>query len=98
MKNLTIAIDFDDTFTAAPALWAQFIKAARDAGHRVICVTARDYTEENIEEVDAAFAEHGIEIATWYTSLRSKIKHMEKAGVKVDIWIDDNPQVLVNGF
>lgn len=95
---LTIAIDFDNTFTADPVLWCRFIRDARDVGHRVICITSRKQTSKNTTLVDDTFKRHGIEIATWFTGLASKTWYMEQVEVKVDIWIDDDPKTLVNGW
>lgn len=94
---LTIAIDFDNTFTADPVMWSKFIRDARTAGHRVVCVTSRRQTTQNNTLLDEMFKRHGIEIATWFTSLASKTWYMQQVGVKVDIWIDDDPKTLVDG-
>jgi hypothetical protein len=88
----TIAIDFDNTYTADEALWNLFVQAAIARGHRVICVTARRDTDENREIVQIPGC------MTYFTGLSSKLWYMtEKRGVKVDIWIDDDPRSLVNG-
>lgn len=82
---LVFAMDFDDTFTAAPALWAAFIRLALKDGHRIYCVTARRNTDENIEILNEAFAEHEIDIPIVFSNLGSKM------------WIDDAPHALVHG-
>ena len=40
-KKLTIAIDFDDTYTADTELWGLFLRKAIANGHSVFCVTCR---------------------------------------------------------
>lgn len=97
-KNLVIAIDFDDTFTADLVLWAAMIKLAQSRGHRVYCVTARRESEEHTELITEAFAEQGVEVPIVFSNLGSKMWTMEQRGVKVDIWIDDAPFALVNGL
>jgi 5'(3')-deoxyribonucleotidase len=94
MKQLTIAIDFDDTLTAAQKLWRRFVtNAMLNYGHRVIVVTARRDTEENIDLIDGWLQENEFpELSVYFTSLQSKVDYMEKRGVKVDIWIDDDPR------
>lgn len=37
MSSLVFGLDFDDTFTADPELWALFIREAQAKGHRVYC-------------------------------------------------------------
>ncbi len=90
-KTLTIAIDYDDTYTADPNLWDAFIADCKFKGHRVVCVTCRRRTDENREIVKI----EGVPV--YFTELASKTWYMDKQGVKVDIWIDDNPVALVHG-
>lgn len=95
--NMLIAIDFDETLTADADLWRNFICTAREIGHRIICVTARRDTDDNRATVDNWMHEHGIDLYTYYTSLASKIDHMAKIGLTVDIWIDDDPRTCAFG-
>jgi 5'(3')-deoxyribonucleotidase len=94
MKQLTIAIDFDDTLTAAPKLWRRFVTdVIVRYGHRIVVVTARRETEENCDLIEEWFQEEGFpDLPVFFTSLQSKVDYMEKRGVKVDIWIDDDPR------
>lgn len=48
---MKIALDYDGTYTADPALWDGFIARAKARGHSVWIVTCRRDTEENREEV-----------------------------------------------
>jgi hypothetical protein len=96
-EKLVIAIDFDDTFTAAPVLWASFIKAAVLDGHRIYCVTARRDTDENREILESKFNEHSVDIPIVFSNLGSKLWTMAQRGIKVNIWIDDAPHALVHG-
>jgi hypothetical protein len=93
--KMTIALDFDDTYTADPDMWDEFIRSARSCGHRVICVTCRHHTLENIAEVDKAM--HPLVLATYFTGHSPKRWYMERNNVKVDIWIDDMPEYVVHG-
>lgn len=94
---LTFGLDFDDTFTACPELWAMFVVAAEAADHRVFIVTARRDTEENGIVVRHALKSHGLVLPIVFTSLASKLRAVEERGIKVDIWLDDNPHALVHG-
>ena len=95
---MLIAIDFDDTLTADPNLWRNFIATSREIGHCVVCVTARRDTDDNRETIESWMHEHGIyPMFTYYTGLASKVDHMAKIGLKVDIWIDDDPRKCALG-
>ncbi len=94
---MNIAIDFDNTLTADPKLWGNFIASAKTSGHRVICITARRDTDENREELQAYLEHWGLALPTFYTGLSSKIHWAKKNDIKIDIWIDDDPTTLVNG-
>lgn len=94
---MNIAIDFDNTLTADATLWVGFVELARKNGHRCYCVTARRDTDENRETVSEWLADNLIALPVFYTSLAPKTGHMESLGIKIDIWIDDDPRTLVNG-
>jgi hypothetical protein len=73
---MLIALDYDKTYTADPALWDDFVQSARDRGHTVKIVTMRT--------PDEAIADAPVEVV--YTSRKAK-----SAVIKADIWIDDSP-------
>lgn len=98
MKSLIIALDYDDTYTADPVLWANFIITAHNLGHKVICVTARRDTYENREEMNRNFTHFLINIPIYFCNLKSKQREMDDKGVKVDIWIDDSPFAITQGY
>lgn len=97
MSGKLIAIDFDDTLTVDPELWAAFIAIARVKRHRLIVVTCRRDTEENRELVSDWLQENGLDIGVHFTSLGSKLDYMKKRGLEVDIWIDDDPRCVIEG-
>jgi hypothetical protein len=93
-----IAIDFDDTLTADAELWLDFVRKANTRGHYVVCVTARRDTAENREWIHSWMKDNRIvNLYTHYTGLGSKVDYMERIGVKVDIWIDDDPRKCALG-
>lgn len=87
-----IAIDFDDTYTADPELWDLFVSQARARGHRCFCVTARRDTEENVRICVIP------DCPTIFTRLSAKKAFCERLGLKIDIWIDDSPHIILQGF
>ena len=94
---MLIAIDFDDTLTADPVMFRTLIAVIRSFGHGVVCVTARRDTYENREWVSDWMREHGIDLYVHFTNLGSKVDFMKCMGLKVDIWIDDDPRKCALG-
>jgi hypothetical protein len=74
---MKIALDFDNTFTADPEFWVQFVGAARSRGHSVTIVTSRHHT--------CPVTLGGIDIV--YCAFTAKRKHFQ-----ADVWIDDSPK------
>ena len=96
--KLTIAIDYDDTFSADMKAWTEVIAVLQSAGHRVIMVTARRDTDENREGIKSWLDHFGVEgVPLYFTNLGSKLHWAESRGLKVNIWIDDDPRSLVHG-
>jgi hypothetical protein len=80
-----IALDYDGTYTAAPALWDAFRKTATLAGHEVLCVTMR----HEQEGADVLAALPGV--AVIFTGRKAKRPFVQSLGIDPQIWIDDNP-------
>lgn len=87
----TFALDYDGTYTRDPALWDAFIAAAKAAGHRVLIVTCRRDTEENVADVKV----EGCPVI--FTRLGSKAECCAKRGTNIDVWIDDDPKCILYG-
>lgn len=85
---MIIALDFDGTHTADPALWNRFIADSHAAGHRVVIATMR-YERENwaVNATVTGIPAHDI----FYTARKAKRPHLAALGVRPDVWIDDNP-------
>lgn len=94
---MLIAIDFDDTLTADAALWRHFIELCKLFEHQVVCVTARRDTDDNNETIDSWMQSHGFDLRVYYSALGSKVEYMRNRGLKVDIWIDDDPRKCAMG-
>ena len=73
---MLIALDYDKTYTADPALWDDFIQSAQNRGHMIKIVTMRRPNE--------VIAYAPVEVI--YTSRKAK-----SAFCDADIWIDDSP-------
>jgi hypothetical protein len=86
-----IALDYDSTYTADPSLWDGFIALAKERGHSVWIVTCRRDTDENRQDVKVS----GCFIV--FTGSVAKSFHCKERGLKIDIWIDDDPACILNG-
>jgi hypothetical protein len=86
---VNIGLDFDDTFTSDPVLWGEFVKAAQLRGHVVFVTTARHL--HDLEEVNKALPD--LEIIA--SAGKPKAWAAKQAGVSIDIWIDDMPEIIM---
>ena len=94
-RGLVISLDYDRTFTAAPGLWRSFVSMATNAGNKVVCISRRENDEANREELRQAFADLEVSDLILCGSNTQKRDAAAKAGVAVDVWIDDYPEGIV---
>lgn len=92
MNPLTIAIDFDKTWTADPALWSGFAETAFARGHEVIIVTRR--SEIPFDELKANLVNRRLAEEYVTCDMAFKRETMESLGYTVDIWVDDEPGTI----
>lgn len=90
--GLLISLDYDRTFTAAPGLWRSFVTMATDRGNRVVCISRRDDTESNRDEIRSAFADLDVSRVVLCGPDTQKRDAAAAAGLDIDIWIDDYPE------
>ena len=95
-RGLTISLDYDRTFTAAPGLWRSFVVDAVARGNRVVCITRRDDTDENRHELRLAFGDLEVAEMILCGTGTQKRDAAKAAGVEVDVWIDDFPEGIVS--
>lgn len=88
---LTFALDYDDTFTADPALWRAWILLAKSRGHRIVCITGRSETESQRYELETAF---GPDVEVYFSDLRPKMECAVANGLHIDVWLDDWPGMI----
>jgi HK97 family phage prohead protease len=94
-SGMTISIDYDGTFAAAPGLWLSFIQEACAGGCEVIVISRRDDTPENRAEVEAALGEDSdVKAVILCGPASSKRDAAEAADFTVDVWIDDTPATV----
>jgi hypothetical protein len=85
---MIIALDFDDTYNKSPMLWDTLIENAQDQGHEIILATYRHETLDSDPLIDELI-EWGI--PCYFTDGKAKRPFLLGLGIKVDVWIDDNP-------
>jgi HK97 family phage prohead protease len=94
-RGLVISLDYDRTFTAAPGLWRSFVGMATAAGNRVVCISRREATDENREELRLAFAD--LEVGELPATVVFEPARRQHAGlghiepVEALYWIDRDP-------
>lgn len=88
---MILALDYDYTFTEDPNSWYRIAHILRQAGHVVYGVTMR-YPHE------ASGMDHWYDKACndiFFTGRKAKKLFMLGKGIKVDVWIDDNPTWII---
>jgi hypothetical protein len=88
----TFAIDYDGTWTADPGAFVAIASLLSLRGHRVIVVTSRiegaaDLARDCKPHVDRIL----------FSSATYKRDYCTAAGEKVDVWIDDMPEMIAAG-
>lgn len=94
-RGLLISLDYDRTFTAAPGLWRSFVAMASERGNKVVCITRRENTDANREELRLAFADLDVADLILCGTGTQKRDAAAAAGLEVDVWIDDHPEGIV---
>ena len=90
---MTIAIDYDDTYTVDPDFWNDVIMLAQRRGHEVVVVTARPDTEEMRCEMRGVFDMW--EVVVYCSGDEPKADYARRKGLAVDVWVDDSPGWVV---
>ncbi len=89
---MIIALDYDGTVTSEPKGFATFVNTMRSLGHKVYIVTMR-YPSECFKDPKLCQWAHGVD-GVVATSRKAKRPVMEALGLKVGVWIDDNPEAV----
>lgn len=87
-----VAFDFDETISDNEMAWLLVMRLLESKGYHCIVVTWRaptQYPEDLQFLVDKGYK-------VYYTSRQAKELYMQRLGIKVDIWVDDNPFAILN--
>lgn len=89
-----VAIDFDETITDNESCWLSVMTTLEKFGYQVIVVTYRkpDAWPEDLQFL----VNKGYKV--YFTGQVSKQKFMSDLGIKVDIWIDDEPKSITMNY
>jgi hypothetical protein len=88
---MNIGLDYDDTYTRNPVMWNRVIWMMRMFGNKVYIVTWRSESE-SVEIYDKL----GDKVDGVYpTNRQAKEKFMYAQGIRIDVWIDDNPRAII---
>lgn len=93
---MNIGLDWDGTVTSDPELFFNFAMMAKLAGHKVYIVTMRypseckDIGPEWKNVVEGVFPTGNSKTQT----REAKANHMLSKGIRVHVWIDDNPEAI----
>jgi len=95
LKPTVFSFDYDNTISRDPEGFLGVMDFLRRRGHTVYVVTAR---RPNVYPDDFNFLlEKGYKVV--FTRHISKQKWMEEVeGIKVDVWVDDCPDAVLNNF
>lgn len=88
---MKIALDYDNTYTAAPEMWTRVVETMHAFGHTVYVVTARDERYDNT----TGLIELATRLPVIYCRGVAKRWFCHHFGPDIDIWIDDKPESIL---
>lgn len=93
-RQLSMALDFDRTFTSDIDFWRLFVHCATTRGHRIYCVTGRTESPRSKLELINVFGEPTFKKLSGciFCNHSSKRARMDALRIPIDIWIDDLPE------
>lgn len=86
---ITFAIDYDKTYTLDPGAFRAIVCLLKNLGHRCVLVTGRSGDGQWGQEVRDAI---GDLMPIVFADGSWKATAAERAGYKIDVWIDDMPE------
>lgn len=90
-EQKVIAIDFDETISDNYTGWPIVMQLLEKMGyHVVICTSRKPEDHEDLQYI----VDKGYKV--YYTGGKAKERFMQTLGIRVGIWIDDNPYAILN--
>lgn len=88
---LTIALDYDGTFTELPLEWTHALQILKNSGAVIVGVTMR-YEDEKDGMHPKYFEVCDV---VHFTGGRAKATFCEEHNIPIDIWVDDRPDFIL---
>ena len=88
---MTIAIDYDGTFTKDPLFFDDLVTLVDAYSHQAVLVTSREDRGAMGDDVREAV---GNIMPIVFAGSRPKREAAREAGFRVDVWIDDMPETI----
>lgn len=99
MHKLKFGVDFDDTLSADPESFGKMFKILQDSGHEIVIVTGRSPIDKWKQEAEVMLLylinKYSLDhIPIVFSGTEWKKISANKAGHKIDIWIDNSPEYI----
>ena len=94
-KNLCVALDYHNTYSADPKFWDTFIYMCWMRKWDVYCVSHATDPKE-IEDLYDSIGKVLGKDNVIMTDGKAKEPFVEKLGIDIDIWIDNNPKHIID--
>lgn len=85
---MNIGVDYDKTITLDPVIFGKLCTLFMENGDNIYIVSSRFPNEltDDIRKFSAQYCPYLI-----CTERKAKDPYMKSLGIKIDVWIDDNP-------
>ena len=93
-KGLLINIDYHNTYTADPKMWNAIIHIFLMRKDKVCCISHD--TDKDLKEIQDSIGKVIGKDNCYVTNGKAKQPWADKNGIDVDIWIDNNPDHIIN--
>jgi hypothetical protein len=93
-KNLSVALDYHNTYSADPKFWDTFIYMCWMRKWDVYCITHHVGEKQNEKLMDS-IGKILPKDCIIFTMGKAKQDYVDSIGLKIDIWIDNNPIHIV---
>ena len=93
--KLTFALDYHLTYSADPKFWNVFIELVYLRKDKLLCVshsTDQDEIDELYKSIGKIIGKDNVVL----TNGAAKKPYCDEHGIDIDVWIDNNPEHIIN--
>lgn len=94
---MNIAFDYDDTITLDRPFWKGIIKSVIGCGHKAFIVSCRTDNIENLTSIRDWLGDVGERVPVILTNHTSKQEAVKLHNYKIDVWVENNLNVVLYG-